>query len=311
MANVEMRCPHCGQTYALTPEQAPQYAGQTITCTSCQRPFVAQLPGFGAHVTATTIPPAPPPPPPPGFVPPPGGVAPIGYSGPQYGQPQQSNGMAIASLVLGLVGFCVPGLGIVAIILGAVGMNKARDARVGGKGLAIAGLVLGIVATIFILPLLISILLPSLNRAREAGNRVKCASNLRQLGLAAMMYANENKGAYPPDLPTLYKADGQLDPHVLICPATTHTAATGTPSFQLGKDLSYVYVGNGLTITAPMNAVVAYEQPADHTPGQKGPRSAGNVLFADGHVEFVTNLDSLITELNTGHNPPRPVGQRK
>src|SRR4051812_47411800 len=33
--------------------------------------------------------------------------------------------------------------------------------------------------------------------AREAGNRVKCATNLRQIGLAIQMYANENKGAFP------------------------------------------------------------------------------------------------------------------
>ena len=37
---------------------------------------------------------------------------------------------------------------------------------------------------------MVSILLPSPNRAREQANRVKCANNLRQIGLAAMMYAN-------------------------------------------------------------------------------------------------------------------------
>ncbi len=311
MANVEMRCPYCGQTYALTPEQAPQYAGQTITCTSCQRPFVAHVPGYGAPApAAAAIPPAPPPPP--GVVPPPpGGIAPIGYSGPRYDQSaQQSNGMAIASLVLGLVGFCIPGLGIVAIILGGIAIKKTADPRVGGKGMAVAGLVLGIVSTMFIL-LQVSILLPALNRAREQGNRVKCASNLRQIGMAVQMYANANKGAFPPDLPTLYNSQG-LPPQALICPSTNHTAATGTPTFVLGKDLSYVYMGSGLTINATSDTIVAYEPPADHTPGQAtGPRSGGNVLFADGHVEFVTGLDSLISELNKGHNPPRPIGQRR
>jgi prepilin-type processing-associated H-X9-DG protein len=48
-----------------------------------------------------------------------------------------------------------------------------------------------------IIALLISILLPSLNRAREQANRVKCASNLKQIGLALQMYANENKGNFP------------------------------------------------------------------------------------------------------------------
>lgn len=60
-----------------------------------------------------------------------------------------------------------------------------------------------LLVVIGIIALLISILLPSLNRARETANRVKCASNLRQIGQAIQLYANENKGAYPR---TLYNA---------------------------------------------------------------------------------------------------------
>jgi prepilin-type N-terminal cleavage/methylation domain-containing protein/prepilin-type processing-associated H-X9-DG protein len=54
-----------------------------------------------------------------------------------------------------------------------------------------------LLVVIGIIALLISILLPSLSRARETANRVKCGSNLRQIGQAMLLYANENSGNYP------------------------------------------------------------------------------------------------------------------
>src|ERR1700748_2499684 len=55
-----------------------------------------------------------------------------------------------------------------------------------------------LLVVIGIIALLISILLPSLNRARESAQRVACESQLRQIGLAARTYASENRDALPP-----------------------------------------------------------------------------------------------------------------
>jgi prepilin-type N-terminal cleavage/methylation domain-containing protein len=51
-----------------------------------------------------------------------------------------------------------------------------------------------------IIALLIALLLPALAKARDQANKTKCLSNLRQLAISAIMYADQNKGRYPLEL---------------------------------------------------------------------------------------------------------------
>ena len=103
--------------------------------------------------------------PPPGY-PPPGYGAPgygAGYGAPGYGapgaygapgypaygaQPTKTNALAIASLVASVVSLC--GIGSIAgIILGVVAINQIKVSGESGRGLAIAGIIVGAITLLF------------------------------------------------------------------------------------------------------------------------------------------------------------------
>ncbi|GGF62653.1 hypothetical protein GCM10010912_04720 [Paenibacillus albidus] len=77
--------------------------------------------------------------------------------------PQRTNGKSIASMVLGILSIVIPYIGflfgIVAIILAAISLKEIRRTYEEGRGMAIAGLVCGIVGSLIYAILIIIFIL--------------------------------------------------------------------------------------------------------------------------------------------------------
>ena len=110
----------------------------------------------------------------------------------------KTSGLAIAAFVMGLLCLtCVgwPFLFLPAIICGIIALIMIANSqgRLKGMGFAITGLVLPIVLA----PILMAILLPALNNVKILAQSVVCGTNLKGLGNAMMVYANDYDGQFP------------------------------------------------------------------------------------------------------------------
>lgn len=112
-----------------------------------------------------------------------------------YSTPARVSGMAVASMVLGILAIplgCVGVgivLGLVALILGIVALmaiNREPE-RLGGKGYALTGIITG-AAGMVIGPMLVAVLMPSLGGSGMT-TRTLCGTNLKGQGMAIALYA--------------------------------------------------------------------------------------------------------------------------
>ena len=87
-----------------------------------------------------------------------------------------------------------------------------------------------LLVVIGIIALLISILLPTLNQARQSAKIVACLSNIRQLGTITAMYVNDNKQTLPE---AMYNNKGGLSPRGTGLPAWTPLPAPAVDSSVL------------------------------------------------------------------------------
>ena len=173
--------------------------------------------------------------------------------------PPRTNGMAIASLVLAIIGFLTSILGIgiifgvVALILGiiALGQIKANSRQQKGRGMAMAGVILGALSVVMmVLGILAAIAIPNFISLRSRAYDASARSAGRNAKLAQEVRASAYEGNAPPpytdDLSELLKIDKQLtdDTDVTFvfgtCNASGYTLTTvhnrgGEPSVYTDK----------------------------------------------------------------------------
>jgi type IV pilus assembly protein PilA len=123
-----------------------------------------------------------------------------------YIEPTETSGKAIGSLICGILFFLFPAA-IVAIVLGHLSLSDIRKAggRLGGRGMAVAGLVLGY-SGVLIIPfvmIMAAIAIPNLLRARIAANEASAVGSLRTISVAAITYSATYSNGFPPGLEAL------------------------------------------------------------------------------------------------------------
>jgi type IV pilus assembly protein PilA len=198
-----------------------------------------------------------------------------------------TSGKAIASLVCGIFTFFLPA-SIAAIILGHLSLSEIRNSagRIGGRGIATTGLVLGYLG-LTIIPIMIvaAIAIPNLLRARMAANEASAVGSLRSVNTAAMVYASKFENGFPSSLEVLGEATAG--------DSTCNHAAILHLSLISGRKHGYIFT---YTPQFPDGATAPVISPKAAAKGCTAGGASGYTVTADPLQRNTTGMHSFFTD---------------
>jgi len=129
-----------------------------------------------------------------------------------------------------------------------------------------------LLVVVAIIGILAAMLLPVLSKARERARRVSCASNLKQIGLAAIMYSGDKKGSFPSvgdteadkylALKLLTTNSYMVYGEVFMCPSTGNAKTDDLAYAAMTADnTDYQYIGSGIRDNnpSPTTTILAFD----------------------------------------------------
>ncbi|EIP97754.1 prepilin-type N-terminal cleavage/methylation domain-containing protein [Opitutaceae bacterium TAV1] len=178
-----------------------------------------------------------------------------------------------------------------------------------------------LLTVIAIIGILAAIIIPTVGMVRRSAHAAQCTSNLRQIGIAMNLYADDHKNKFPPVLPdstddktwrwtlipyvgmtenSMGRAPLPVEAGIFVCPSFQKPADTRLASYVLNAKMSYLqpYWRYDRSVVTPSRTIAAVEFDMnteyyiqwDGTHSARGlarrhPGDSTHWLFVDGHVQ--------------------------